>query len=246
MSESSPCRACAAASGFGGRWIFYNAILDGELKLPLILIFMAGPIGFLYLFRLIHAVFLGQLKDEHRQVKEAPIWLVIPQMILVVFLIAFAVLPGLVLQKVDAYIGTYFNDQPLVWQGRAIVSEYGYWNPVAIMIVIGVIFVAVFAILIGMNHNAQKVKQFNIVFSAERPYKPQTTHFAWNFFAPYRKAMGMLEAPVVTTFWTGVTDALAGTAEFSRKFYTGNGQTYAVQVLFFVVAVYLITLGGAS
>ena len=236
-------------SGFGGRWIFYNAILDGNLRLPMILIFMAGPIGFLYLFRLIHAIFFGQLKDEHRQLKEAPFWLVLPQMIYVIFLVAFAALPGMVLQKVDGYIGTIFGDQPLTWggwAGREIFSAYGYWNPVAIWGVIAVVFISVFLILMGMNHNAQKVKQFNIVFSAERPYKPQTTHFAWNFFAPYRKAMGMLEAPVVTTFWTGVTDALAGTAEFGRKLYTGNGQTYAIQVLFFVVAVYLIAMGGAS
>ncbi len=233
-------------SGFGGRWIFYNAILDGGQKLPLVLIFMAGPVGFLYLFRLIHAIFFGQLKDEHRKLKEAPFWLLVPQMLFVAFLIAFAVLPGMALQRVDAYIGTFFGDQPLVWQGREIISQYGYWNPVVIMIVIAVIFIAVFLILIGMNHNAQWVKQFNIVFAAERPYKPQTTHFAWNFFAPYRKAMGLIETPVATTFWNGVTDSLAGTAEFGRRLYTGNGQTYAVQVLFFVVAVYLIAMGGVS
>ena len=104
-------------SGFGGRWIFYQAILDGGQRLPLILIFMAGPVGFLYLFRLIHTIFLGQLKDEHRKLKEAPFWLVVPQMIFVAFLIAFAVLPGMALQQVDGYIGTIFNDQPLVWQG---------------------------------------------------------------------------------------------------------------------------------
>lgn len=233
-------------SGFGGRWVFYNAILDGELRLPLILIFMAGPVGFLYLFRLIHTVFLGQLHDEHRTVKEAPIWLVIPQMLFVAVLVGFAVLPGMLLQQVDAYIGAYFGDQPLVWEGRTIISQYGYWNPIAIMMVIAIIFVAVFLILMGMNHNAQKVKQFNIVFSTERPYKPQTTHFAWNFFAPYRKAIGLIEAPVVTTFWTGITDAFAGTAEFGRRLYNGNGQTYAVHVLFFVVAVYLIAMGGAA
>ena len=81
-------------SGFGGRWIFYQAILDGGQRLPLVLIFMAGPVGFLYLFRLIHTIFLGQLKDEHRKLKEAPFWLVVPQMLYVAFLIAFAVLPG--------------------------------------------------------------------------------------------------------------------------------------------------------
>ncbi len=233
-------------SGFGGRWIFYNAILSTDLRLPMVLIFMSGPIGFLYLFRLIHTIFLGQPKDEYRQLKEAPFWIVVPQMIFVVLLLAFAVLPGMALQKVDHYIGTFFGDQPLIWQGREIISDFGYWNPVAIMGVIGVIFVSVLALLIWMNHDAQRVKQFNIVYSAERPYKPQTTHFAWNFFAPYRKALGVLTMPVVTSFWGGVTDALHSTADFTRRLYTGNGQTYAVQVLFFVVATYFIAMGGAS
>ncbi len=233
-------------SGYGGRWIFYNAIMSSDLRLPMVLVFMAGPMGFLYLFRLIHTIFFGQLKDEHRNLKEAPFWIVLPQMVFVLFLLGFAVLPGMALQKVDAYIGTFFGDEPLVWSGRAIASTFGYWNPVAIMGVIGVIFVTVLALLLWMNHNAQKVKQFNIVFSAERPFKPQTTHFAWNFFAPYRRALGFLVNPVVTTFWGAITDSLHSTADFARRIYTGNGQTYAVQVLFFVVATYFVAMGGAS
>ncbi|WP_434287709.1 proton-conducting transporter transmembrane domain-containing protein [Celeribacter sp. SCSIO 80788] len=233
-------------SGFGGRWLFYNAIMTTDLRLPMILIFMAGPVGFLYLFRLIHTIFLGQPKDELRTVKEAPFWILLPQMIFVAFLIAFAALPGMILQRVDGYIGTLFGDRPLVWTGRIIDSQFGTWNPVAIWGVIIVVFFSFLGLLIWMNHNAQRVGQFNIVFSAERPFRPETTHFAWNFFAPYRKAMGFLEAPVSTSFWTGVSNALHGTAEFSRKFYTGNGQTYAVQLLLFVIAVYLISMGASS
>lgn len=233
-------------SGFGGRWLFYNAILDTELRLPLILIFLAGPVGFLYLFRLIHSIFLGQLKDPHRQLKEAPFWLIVPQMIFTFFLIAFALLPGLMLQKVDGFIGSIFGDQPLVWDGRIVISDYGFWNPVALMIIVAAVFGILFLILLGLNRNAQKVKQFNIVFSAERPYKPETTHFAWNFFAPYRKAVGFLELPATSAFWGGVTDSLNGAAEFTRRLYSGNGQAYALHVLIFVVAVYLIAMGGVS
>ncbi|HHC29111.1 MAG TPA: NADH-quinone oxidoreductase subunit F, partial [Rhodobacterales bacterium] len=232
-------------SGFGGRWVFYNAIMNSDVRLPLVLIFLTGPIGFLYLFRLIHTIFLGQLKDEHRQLKEAPFWLLVPQYIYVAFLLAFAALPGMVRSRVDAYIGTICGDQPLIWSGRSIISEYGHWRPVAIMAVIGGIFLTILALLLWMNHNAQKVKQFNIVFSAERPFKPQTTHFAWNFFAPYRKAVGFLVMPVVTGFWGAITDSLHSTAEFTRRLYTGHGQTYAVQVLLFVVATYLVAMGGA-
>lgn len=232
-------------SGFGGRWIFYNAIMTAEYRLPMVIIFLAGPIAFLYLFRLIHTIFLGQLKDELRQIKEAPFWILVPQVIFIVALLIFAVVPGLVLRRVDAYLAPFFAEQKggLNWQGLTISSDFGYWSPVSIMIIIAAIFASIFAWLLFVNRKAQKVKQFNIVYSAERPYRPETTHFAWNFFAPYRKALGFLTQPFVTRFWELLSNFLHASAEFSRHFYTGNGQTYAIHLLGFVVAVYFLWVG---
>jgi formate hydrogenlyase subunit 3/multisubunit Na+/H+ antiporter MnhD subunit len=230
-------------SGFGGRWIFYNAILTAEARLPMVIIFLAGPIAFLYLFRLIYTIFLGQLKDEFRHVKEAPFWIVLPQMIYVAILMVVAVVPGLVLRHVDAYLNNFFPNGGLVWEGTTITSQFGYWNPVAIMIIVGVIFMTLFAWLLFVNRRAQKVKQFNIVFSAERPFRPETTHFAWNFFAPYRKALGFLTLPLVTIFWSTLTDLLHTAGDLARRFYTGNGQTYAFHLLAFVMIVYLFGMG---
>ncbi|KAA6186070.1 NADH-quinone oxidoreductase subunit F [Thiohalocapsa marina] len=231
-------------SGFGGRWIFYNAILDSDARLPMIVLFFAGPIAFLYLFRLIHTIFLGQLKDEHRRVREAPFWIVLPQMLFVTMLIIFAVVPGMALRHVDAYISQFIPNGALSWQGLTITSQYGYWSPVSIMIIIGVIFMLVFGYLLLINRRAQKVKQFNIAFAAERPYRPETTHFAWNFFAPYRKALGFLMLPLVTRFWSTLTDLLNTAGDLGRRLYTGNGQTYAIHFLVFVVIVFLLGMGG--
>lgn len=231
-------------SGFGGRWIFYNAIMTAEYRLPVILIFLAGPIAFLYLFRLIHTIFLGQLKDEHRKLKEAPFWIILPQMIYVGFLMVFALVPGLALRHVDAYLGQFFNGAGLNWDtGLTISSNYGYWSPISIMIIVGVIFSALFAWLLFVNRKAQKVKQFNIGYSAERPYRPETTHFAWNFFAPYRKAMGFFIQPFATRFWSSVNELMHTSADIVRRFYSGNGQTYAIQLLGFIVIVYLARTG---
>jgi formate hydrogenlyase subunit 3/multisubunit Na+/H+ antiporter MnhD subunit len=231
-------------SGFGGRWIFYNAILSSDQRLPMVILFLAGPIAFLYLFRLIHTVFLGQLKDELRRVKEAPFWIVLPQMIYMLLLLGFAVFPGIALRRVDQYLNEFFPQGGLNWSGTDIVSDYGYWNPVAIMIVVGVIFVTLLAWLLFVDRKAQKVKQFNIVFSAERPYRPETTHFAWNFFAPYRKALGFLVKPVTTLFWSTVTDVLHTSADIGRRWYTGNGQSYAVHFLIFVLVAFLFKAGA--
>ncbi len=231
-------------SGFGGRWVFYNAILSTDYRLPLVVLFLAGPIAFLYLFRLIHTIFLGQLKDELRRVKEAPFWIVLPQMIYVALLIGFAVVPGLALHRVDTYLDQYFPNGGLHWAGGEITSAYGYWNPVAIMLIVIAIFCTVFAWLLFVNRKAQMVKQFNIVFSAERPYRPETTHFAWNFFAPYRKAMGFLTQPFVTHFWGAVTDLLHTAGDIGRRLYNGNGQTYAFHFLAFVVIVFFLGMGA--
>lgn len=230
-------------SGFGGRWILYNAIMTAEYRLPIVIIFLAGPIAFLYLFRLIHSVFLGQLKDEHRRLKEAPFWIILPQMIFVAFLMVFALVPGLALRHVDAYISRFFPQGALSWEGLTITSSYGYWSPVSIMVVVGVIFMTLFAWLLFVNRKAQKVKQFNIVFAAERPYRPETTHFAWNFFAPYRKALGFLTQPLATRFWETITDLLHTLADLLRRLYCGNGQTYAIHLLGFVVVVFLLSMG---
>lgn len=233
-------------SGFGGRWIFYNAILDTPARLPMVVIFLSGPIAFLYLFRLIHTVFLGQLKDEHRRIREAPLGLIVPQMIYVALLIGFALFPGMALRRVDGFISRFIPEHALNWDGLTITSAYGYWNPVSIMIIIVVIFLTLLGWLVFLNRRAQPVKQFNIVFAAERPYRPETTHFAWNFFAPYRRAMGPLTEPWFERFWAAQTDALHGTAAFVRRFYTGNGQVYAFQAIGFVVIVWLAAMGFAS
>ncbi len=230
-------------SGFGGRWIFYNAIMSAEYRLPMILIFLSGPIAFLYLFRLIHTIFLGQQKDEHRRIKEAPFWIILPQMIYVVFLMVFALVPGLALRRVDAWISQFYPDNALAWDGFAITSSFGYWRPVSIMIIIAVMFAVLFVWLLLMNRKAQKVKQFNIVFAAERPYRPETTHFAYNFFAPYRKAMGFMTEPYATRFWDWQIDLLHSVAGFLRRFYNGNGQVYAIHLLAFVIVVYLLQTG---
>jgi hypothetical protein len=217
--------------------------MTAEYRLPMVITFLAGPIAFLYLFRLIHTIFLGQLKDEHRRLKEAPFWIILPQMIYVGFLMVFALVPGLALRHVDAYISKFLPDGALNWEGLTITSSFGYWSPISIMIVVGVIFTTLFAWLLFVNRKAQKVKQFNIVYAAERPYRPETTHFAWNFFAPYRKALGFLTQPLVTRFWEALTDLLHTAADLLRRLYTGDGQTYAIHLLAFVVAVYLLRMG---
>ncbi len=230
--------------GFSVKWLSYNAIAESGFFYSGALYLVAGMVAFLYCFRLIHTIFLGQRKDEHIHVKEAPIWLLIPQYVFLVVIMVLSYKPGLFLKPMGKVISNYFPNNPIVWTGDVAKSTFGTWDAPAIMNVVGAIFVVLFIWLLIANRKAKKVKQFNIVYAAERPERPETTHYAYNFFAPYKRAFGVLAKPYATNFWNGTTEFSNALSDFFRRFYTGNGQAYIVHSIIFVVVVYLIVMGG--
>ncbi|MGM0497047.1 MAG: proton-conducting transporter membrane subunit [Bacteroidota bacterium] len=232
-------------SGFAGKWLFYNASIGKGWYFQGAVVFFSGIIAFLYLYRLIHSVFLGQIKDKHRTIKEISPWFLIPAYILIMGIMAFSAKPELVLQPFGKVTSQFFPSSPLVWEndGTAI-GQLGYWNGSQIMIIVMGVFAIAVLWLAMLNRNAKKVKQFNIVYAAERPERPETTHIAYNMFAGYNKAVGFLITPWITGLWNWISDSVQEIAGQTRRIYNGNGQTYMLHVLAYVVIVYLITTGG--
>lgn len=233
-------------TGFGGKWLSYNAMIDSQMYFQGAVASFAGLVAFLYCFRLIFAIFLGQLKDNHRHVKEAPFWMLVPQFALLGLVMFFSVVPGVALKPIGEFLVKYFPENPLVWDGYLAKSYLGYWDGKMIMYVTMGIFSVVFAWLFFINRKAVKVKQFNIVYAAERPSRPELTHFAYNFFAPYRKALGFLVTPLATAFWNGVSEGFHSTATFTSKIFKGNSQSYAIHILLYAVISFIITFGGVQ
>jgi NADH-quinone oxidoreductase subunit M len=87
-------------NGFVSKWLIYRSlIIDGS---PLL--FLAAVIGtlgtILSVYKLIHNTFLGQLRLEHVEIKEAPSSMIWPMMILSAVVFVTGYFPGLVLDWV--------------------------------------------------------------------------------------------------------------------------------------------------
>jgi len=231
-------------TGFGSKWLFLNALLEKGWYWQAGLAFFASAVAFLYLFRLIHTVFLGQRKRAHKDLREAPVWLLVPQVLLIVAIMAFSVWPKWLIDPLMSIFAGLFPET-LSWQGITLQSTLGYWNGTLIMIVVAGVFLVPLLILLFLSLfiKIQKVKQFNIVFAAERPQTPEETHYAYNFYSFYAKVMGPLIKPRASAFWDGVSEWSHTFGSTLRVLYTGNGQTYALYVLFYVVMIY-IAVGG--
>ena len=229
-------------AGFGGKWLIYGALLESEWYFQAGVAFFASTIAFLYLFRLIYTVFLGQLKDPLREVREAPVSVLVPQVVLMGALMAISMYPNVIIDPIIAGVEPFFAST-VEWSEMTVVTALGYWNGNAVMWVTMGVFILPLAWLMIVMRRPQKVRQFNVVYAAERPERPETTHYAHNFFAPYRKALGFLAAPAVKRAWEYAIEAVDSVAGAIRQIYTGNGQTYALHILLLTVVLYFIAGG---
>jgi len=226
-------------AGFGAKWLLYTSLIEGGHMLLAGVAFFASTIAFLYLFRFIHVVFLGQLKLEHRSLREVPFVLSLPQIVFLLAIMAISSFPKLLVEPASTAASMLFA-RSFSWEGGSLMSSIGYWNAGAIMIVTMVVFILILLWLLIVQRRPQTVKQFNIVFAAERPNRPETSHFGHNFFAPYRRALGFLVQPYALRFWTGIEEIVGSIGGALRRIYTGNGQTYALHIMLFVAVLYFL------
>lgn len=232
-------------TGFGGKWLLYQSLMDKGWYLQAGLAMFASGVAFLYLFRLIHSIFLGQPKPSQADIKEAPLWGFIPQILFMGLIMLFSMYPRRLIEPLQAAVEPFFPAaaEGISWQGSTVLSSLGYWNGSAVMYVtVGVFLLPLIWLLIRQG-KAQSVKQFNIVYAAERPNKPETTHYAFNFFSHYRKALGFLMNARVDRFWGWMGAAFDAIAGACRRLYSGNAQTYVLHIIIFILMLHLFAGG---
>jgi len=229
-------------SGFGGKWLLYNALIEKHWYLQAGLAFFSSALACLYMFRLLHSIFLGQPKLKHKDVKEAPWWLLLPQLVLVGAILAVSLFPQYLVQPISSAIEPYYP-ATLHWAGNQVTTAIGHWNGFLVMNIVGAVFLVPLVWMLLSSTRVQRVKQFNIAYAAERPDRPETTHFAYNFYPYIEKSMGGWVRPRATRFWDGVCEWTHSLATGLSSIYTGHAQTYAqVIVLYLLLMAFL--MGG--
>ena len=219
-------------AGFGGKWLLLSAMMDKGWYGLAAAGAVATFIGFLYMFRFGYAIFLGPMKPAPASVREAPLALLVPQALLAVAIFLLSFFPKLVMDPVSAAIDPYFSST-LVWQGMSLETIYGYWNPLPVMAVSVGVAIALFLLSL-LIYRTSKVQMA----------PGGTAHF----FAFYRRVTTPLVTPIANRLWDGVCTTTLGAAGIARRIYTGNGQTYVLHVLYYVLALYFLgtfqLLGG--
>jgi hypothetical protein len=142
--------------------------------------------------------------------------------VLVAGILLLSFFPRLLMDPVSAAIDPQFAST-LVWQGMSLELIYAYWNPARAMA--GAVGLAVLGA--GVLWVIYKIGRW-----------PSRAGGSTRFFRYYRPLLAPMLASHAERFWEAVSGAVSGAAGAARRVYTGNGQTYALQVLAYVLVLY--------
>ena len=226
-------------SGFPAKWILYEALVDKHMVFLLIVAMIASTGAFLYAYRLITSIFLGQLSEEFKDVKEVPWSMRLPMLILTLLTILFGVMPSLALRFISKAMEFVPGIAPLDVKSFWLTSSTGHVNPFAVSSTVGVVLllgVAAFAIFWTKS---KKATQTDIHTSGEPVPEGASFRYATNFYQPFARAFWPLLRHSADRLYNSLAGNLENLFDYLRFVYTGNGQTYALYVILFLATLFI-------
>ena len=214
-------------TGFGGKWLLLNAMLEKGWFGPAIMTLVATFVGFLYMARFIQAIFLGASTAEPDHITEAPMALLVPQYLLVASILVMSFFPKLLIEPISRAIDPQFASN-LVWQGMSLEMIYGYWNPLPVMAFALVAAAVLFGVFWLLHLTG---------WSKVRGRPPA------GFYDTCGRLTAILTPPCAVAFWTGLAEAISALAGRTRLLYSGNGQTYNLYLLYYFLTLYMAAGG---
>jgi len=225
--------------GFVGKWMLYESLITSDHYLLVIVIFFSSTAAFLYCYKFLFGFFLGQEEEEWAHVKEAPALMVVPMMILAGLSFLLGTYPGIVLKPISEGMQVlgYGLTQGELWDTSIILNGWGnqvVLQPILYAIIGIFVFFMVFVTLKGFK-STRYVTTKDISSSGEVPLAHENLTFSQNFFQPFLRAVEPAMRRQIDKYYNAIANGLESLFEFTRRIYTGNGQTYAIYVIVFVV-----------
>lgn len=226
-------------AGFVSKWL----ILQGLASKGLIIIAFAaffGSIGsFMYVFRPLAAVFLGQLAPKHENLKEAPIMMLIPMILMTIITLTIGVVPKLVLNfiiDVQAEAGI----KMVTMTGGALDVFNGYLDATKVFVIFGYGFL-IALILFLLMPKTRSVGLMDTYTSAEFIYTPELLHYAHDFYAPFERLYK--NHPSTLRLYEKASLKLKEIGLFVD--YAFMNQRPATSIMWIVIIVTVVSIGGA-
>lgn len=238
--------AIPITSGLASKWLIYESVLAEGIGLLVPVMFVASVAAFLYSFRILQGGFMGQLRDEFKDVKEAPFTMLIPMGILTVILIVIGFVPGLPMVLIEKAMGDIGMSAPS-YTAIELGSGVGTYSGLVVMLAVGAGFL-VSAILFFSRPLGRKINLRDTFTSGEEPMPKMDRkfHYAWRFYYPYARVLRPYFNKWVEKFYHKLFKTASQIARLHRSVFNGDITAYIWMIFgaLILIGVLLWKYGG--
>ena len=240
-------------SGFASKWMIFQSLFGRDMLLLAVPVFFASTASFLYLYRGLHSIYLGQLSPRFAHVRPAPLLQSAAMIVLMLSVYAVGTFPGIALVPVQAalqgvagQIGAVGTAADVPVTLSAIVGTTSSIN----LTVVSVIFLSSFVlvlILYVVGKRRAHVEPLDTYTAGEDPadwnMSPEQYHYAYHFYEPFEKLTGpMLDHLSMETVFERIRRGVARFAGVAGRWLDGSGAGVALSL----VALLVILMVGVA
>ncbi len=238
--------AIPITSGLASKWLIYEGALEKGVGMIVPILFLASVSAFLYSFRILQGGFMGQLRDEFKDVKEAPLTMMIPMAIIMIALIVFAFIPGAPMELISRAMGDIGMEAPK-YSVIELGSGVGTYSGLVVMIATGIGFV-IACIMFFAGPRGRHISLRDTFTAGEEPMDKMDRkfHYAFHFYAPYERVLKPYFGNYIKKGWGKVYRGAAQVARLTRTIFNGDvtGYLWLIFVSMIIVGVILWQYGG--
>ena len=232
-------------NGFASKWMIFQAILEKQFYFMAVAMFFASTGAFLYLYRALHSIFLGQVSTVNEsKVKEVPFLMQIPMWIGMILIFLLGVFPGLLLKPMQPLmLSLGLPEHYFPTNLHEIIGSVGSLNPL-LGLVIFIVGAVLAAVIFFVSAKHKTVPMMDNYTAGEDPKDwgttPERYQFDYGFYQPIEEVFMPLMKISVDGFWQkfGLYTKLLG-QKFLRIFNDDNNWGYIA-----IMGIIVITLLG--
>ncbi len=225
--------------GFISKWLIFQAVIDNGLVFIAAAVFFGSIGSFLYVFRPLAALFLGQELPKYKKVaKEAPFFMLLPMIILSLLIIYTGVFPNYLLGFINNVL-VELNVVPLVLGDYSITGLNGVLQPAYIALFFAIGVGIAFLIFIVLK-KSRKVDLMDTYTAGNFIYTEELMHYSVDFYAPLERLYEK-HINITKNFYKSLENKVVSFGRFVKYYFFTNKSEITV---FWIIAIIVFLLWG--
>jgi NADH-quinone oxidoreductase subunit M len=221
--------------GFSSKFLIYTTLLEEKKSLLLVAIMFSSASAFLYCYKLIYGIYLGQQNDtiEYRKL---PKLYYIPQFIGVFILIVLGSLPSLAIWIFNSILVSLGFKSTVFNTLFELNTNFASFNGGIIMAIFTIVFLILLTIITSTRSKAIKVKdKFDISYCGEIPKQNTNLHYGYSMGQEIKRIsfIGYILKNSTSPYWEQIALIIKDSSILVKNLYTITISNLGIIIMIF-------------